>query len=102
MTVDVVNSQNEKIGSVDLREHHTMTAMRRAAREARVVVRRDVLDSNIAVHEVGPIRGADVDVFGEMTKAIEDAGGFQQPLQVNFRSQKPLIDTLTKYSAKGI
>ena len=39
-------------------------------------------------------RGADVDVFGEMTAAIERAGGFQQPLHVNFRSQKPLIDTL--------
>jgi len=39
-------------------------------------------------------RGADVDVFGEMTEAIEQAGGFQQPLHLNFRSQKPLIDTL--------
>jgi ATP-dependent helicase/nuclease subunit A len=39
-------------------------------------------------------RGADVDVFGEVTKAIENAGGFQQPLHLNFRSQKPLIDTL--------
>ena len=39
-------------------------------------------------------RGADVDVFGEMTEAIEKAGGLQQPLRVNFRSQKPLIDTL--------
>ncbi|HXT65024.1 MAG TPA: UvrD-helicase domain-containing protein [Pyrinomonadaceae bacterium] len=39
-------------------------------------------------------RGADVDVFGEMTKAIENAGGLQQPLHLNFRSQKPLIDTL--------
>ncbi len=39
-------------------------------------------------------RGADVDVFGEMTAAIEKAGGFQQPLHLNFRSQPPLIDTL--------
>jgi ATP-dependent helicase/nuclease subunit A len=39
-------------------------------------------------------RGADVDVFGEMTEAIEKAGGLQQPLHLNFRSQRPLIDTL--------
>jgi len=39
-------------------------------------------------------RGADVDVFAEMTEAIEKAGGFQQPLHLNFRSQEPLIDTL--------
>ena len=37
-------------------------------------------------------RGADVDVFSEMTAAIEKAGGAQQPLNLNFRSQKPLID----------
>lgn len=37
-------------------------------------------------------RGADVDVFTEMTTAIEDAGGTQQPLHLNFRSQQPLID----------
>src|SRR2546430_3040502 len=37
-------------------------------------------------------RGADVDVFGEMTAAIERASGAQQPLKVNFRSQKALID----------
>jgi ATP-dependent helicase/nuclease subunit A len=36
-------------------------------------------------------RGADVDVFREMTEAIETAGGKQQPLQRNFRSQQPLI-----------
>jgi ATP-dependent helicase/nuclease subunit A len=39
-------------------------------------------------------RGADVDVFAEMTAAIEEAGGIQQPLRLNFRSQKPLIDAL--------
>jgi ATP-dependent helicase/nuclease subunit A len=39
-------------------------------------------------------RGADVDVFAEMTAAIEDAGGIQQPLRLNFRSQKPLIEAL--------
>jgi len=38
-------------------------------------------------------RGADVDVFREMTEAIEIAGGKQQPLRQNFRSQKPLIDS---------
>jgi ATP-dependent helicase/nuclease subunit A len=38
-------------------------------------------------------RGADVDVFAEMTSAIEDAGGTQQPLHLNFRSQQPLIDS---------
>jgi len=37
-------------------------------------------------------RGADVDVFIEMTTAIEEAGGTQQPLHLNFRSQQPLID----------
>ncbi|PYS32880.1 MAG: hypothetical protein DMF75_10905, partial [Acidobacteria bacterium] len=37
-------------------------------------------------------RGADVDVFAEITAAIEAAGGAPQPLNVNFRSQKPLID----------
>lgn len=39
-------------------------------------------------------RGADVDVFTEMTAAIEAAGGMQQPLLLNFRSQQPLIDSL--------
>jgi ATP-dependent helicase/nuclease subunit A len=39
-------------------------------------------------------RGADVDVFTEMTRAIEEAGGIKQPLLLNFRSQKPLIDAL--------
>jgi ATP-dependent helicase/nuclease subunit A len=39
-------------------------------------------------------RGADVDVFTEMTEAIEAEGGMQQPLLLNFRSQKPLIDGL--------
>ncbi len=37
-------------------------------------------------------RGADVDVFTEMTAAIEKAGGTHQPLRLNFRSQPPLID----------
>lgn len=36
-------------------------------------------------------RGADVDVFSEMTAAIESSGGTQQPLHLNFRSQQPLI-----------
>ncbi len=39
-------------------------------------------------------RGADVDVFSEMTEAIEAAGGIQQPLLLNFRSQQPLIAAL--------
>jgi len=39
-------------------------------------------------------RGADVDVFSEMTATIRNAGGAEQPLQLNFRSQKPLIDSL--------
>lgn len=38
-------------------------------------------------------RGADVDVFSEMTAAIVNAGGAPQPLHLNFRSQKPLIDS---------
>jgi len=37
-------------------------------------------------------RGADVDVFSEMSAAIENAGGAQLPLHLNFRSQRPLID----------
>jgi ATP-dependent exoDNAse (exonuclease V) beta subunit len=45
-------------------------------------------------------RGADVDVFGEMTEAIENAGGLQQPLHLNFRSQPPLIDALNLIFAK--
>src|SRR5258708_3197841 len=39
-------------------------------------------------------RGADVDVFREMSTEIEAAGGMQVPLHLNFRSQKPLIDSL--------
>src|ERR1044072_7920226 len=45
-------------------------------------------------------RGADVDVFREMTRAIEAKGGAQQPLHLNFRSQKPLIDCLNFLFAK--
>jgi ATP-dependent helicase/nuclease subunit A len=45
-------------------------------------------------------RGADVDVFREMTEAIEARGGTQQPLHLNFRSQKPLIDCLNFLFAK--
>src|SRR3989440_7955561 len=45
-------------------------------------------------------RGADVDVFSEMTETIKDAGGAEQPLQLNFRSQKPLIDCLNFLFAK--
>jgi|GEM_PF-309594 len=45
-------------------------------------------------------RGADVDVFREMTEAIERDGGSQQPLQLNFRSQKPLLDCLNFLFAK--
>jgi ATP-dependent helicase/nuclease subunit A len=37
-------------------------------------------------------RGADVDIFAEMTAAIERAAGKSQPLPLNFRSQRPLID----------
>src|SRR2546430_1800461 len=45
-------------------------------------------------------RGADVDVFSEMTATIKDAGGAEQPLHLNFRSQKPLIDSLNFLFAK--
>src|SRR2546425_142527 len=45
-------------------------------------------------------RGADVDVFREMTAAIERAGGTQQPLHLNFRSQEPVIDALNFLFAK--
>ncbi|MDX6531043.1 MAG: hypothetical protein QOH41_3333 [Blastocatellia bacterium] len=45
-------------------------------------------------------RGADVDVFSEMTAAIEKAGGAQQPLHLNFRSQRPLIDYFNFLFAK--
>jgi len=36
-------------------------------------------------------RGADVDVFRQMTSTLLAAGGQEKPLQVNFRSQPPLI-----------
>src|ERR1043165_8130715 len=36
-------------------------------------------------------RGADVDVFREMTTTLLAAGGEEKPLQLNFRSQPPLI-----------
>ena len=36
-------------------------------------------------------RGADVDVFREMTSTLMEAGGEAKPLQLNFRSQPPLI-----------
>jgi ATP-dependent helicase/nuclease subunit A len=45
-------------------------------------------------------RGADVDVFREMTEAIQAAGGVPQPLHLNFRSQKPLIDSLNLLFAR--
>src|SRR5688572_29848880 len=45
-------------------------------------------------------RGADVDVFREMTDAIKAAGGVEQPLHLNFRSQRPLIDGLNFVFAK--
>jgi ATP-dependent helicase/nuclease subunit A len=37
-------------------------------------------------------RGADVDVFRELTEALEARGGASIPLNLNFRSQPPLID----------
>ena len=37
-------------------------------------------------------RGADVDVFREMTEELEKAGGERKSLQLNFRSQPPLIN----------
>jgi ATP-dependent helicase/nuclease subunit A len=36
-------------------------------------------------------RGADVDVFREMTGTLLSAGGEEKPLRLNFRSQPPLI-----------
>ena len=36
-------------------------------------------------------RGADVDVFQQTTQALTAAGGLEQPLHLNFRSQPPLI-----------
>lgn len=36
-------------------------------------------------------RGADVDVFREMTETLTAAGGEEKPLLLNFRSQPPLI-----------
>ncbi|MGH9971999.1 MAG: 3'-5' exonuclease, partial [Pyrinomonadaceae bacterium] len=36
-------------------------------------------------------RGADVDVFQQTTKALKSAGGVEQPLHLNFRSQPALI-----------
>ena len=37
-------------------------------------------------------RGADVDVFREMTEILTANGGEERPLLLNFRSQPPLID----------
>ena len=37
-------------------------------------------------------RGADVDVFREMTETLIEAGGVAQPLLLNFRSQPPLVN----------
>jgi len=37
-------------------------------------------------------RGADVDVFREMTETLLASGGEEKPLLLNFRSQPPLID----------
>ncbi len=37
-------------------------------------------------------RGADVDVFREMTNTLTAAGGESKPLRLNFRSQPPLIN----------
>ena len=37
-------------------------------------------------------RGADVDVFREMTESLIAAGGTSQPLLLNFRSQPPLVN----------
>jgi ATP-dependent helicase/nuclease subunit A len=36
-------------------------------------------------------RGADVDVFQQTTQALKEAGGVEQPLHLNFRSQPALI-----------
>jgi ATP-dependent exoDNAse (exonuclease V) beta subunit len=36
-------------------------------------------------------RGADVDVFQQTTNALKEAGGLEQPLHLNFRSQPGLI-----------
>lgn len=37
-------------------------------------------------------RGADVDVFREMSETLNKAGGRSQPLLLNFRSQPPLVN----------
>lgn len=37
-------------------------------------------------------RGADVDVFREMTNTLSEAGGESKPLLLNFRSQPPLVN----------
>jgi ATP-dependent exoDNAse (exonuclease V) beta subunit len=37
-------------------------------------------------------RGADVDVFQQMTQRLLEIGGESRPLRLNFRSQPPLID----------
>jgi ATP-dependent helicase/nuclease subunit A len=45
-------------------------------------------------------RGADVDVFREMTSILLAAGGEEKPLQLNFRSQPPLIAFLNYLFAR--
>ncbi len=45
-------------------------------------------------------RGADVDVFREMTETLVAAGGSSQPLRLNFRSQPPLINFFNYFFAR--
>jgi ATP-dependent helicase/nuclease subunit A len=45
-------------------------------------------------------RGADVDVFQQTTAALAAAGGLEQPLHLNFRSQPPLIHFFNQLFAK--
>lgn len=45
-------------------------------------------------------RGADVDVFREMTKTLLASGGEPRPLLLNFRSQPPLINFLNYLFAR--
>jgi len=63
----------------------------------RLVLSRDRSRANLFIvgdrkQSIYGFRGADVDVFREMSEELEKAGGERKSLQLNFRSQPPLIN----------
>jgi ATP-dependent helicase/nuclease subunit A len=62
----------------------------------KLVLSREATGANLFIvgdrkQSIYGFRGADVDVFREMTKTLLAAGGEPRPLVLNFRSQPPLI-----------